>query len=206
MRFEPVDWLFVGTALGGLWLAIRPATAPQVAGQTDGDQAQPNAITDGFVSAISATAATIETTATALTGVYLTRGLRNNNPGNIRGNAANPWVGQTGVDNTNYATFDNMQNGVRAMVKTLFTYHDRYNLNSIREIIERWAPAADNNNTVSYVFDVSKRVGVGPETPLDLHDYGTMSKLIHAIVFHENGYDPLSDDLVYSAIADARNS
>ncbi len=86
--------------------------------------------------------------------------------------------------------------GIRALAVTLITYHDKRrakdgsNIDTIREVIERWAPP-NENNTSAYVNEVSKAVGVTPDMIIDLHDYDTLRPLVEAIIRHENGRGPL---------------
>lgn len=86
--------------------------------------------------------------------------------------------------------------GIRALAVTLITYHDKRrakdgsSIDTIREVIERWAPPHENN-TLAYVNEVSKAVGVAPDMIIDLHDYETLRPLVEAIIRHENGRGPL---------------
>ncbi len=86
--------------------------------------------------------------------------------------------------------------GIRALTVTLITYHDKRrakdgsSIDTIREVIERWAPSHENN-TAAYINEVSKAVGVAPDMIIDLHDYNTMRPLVEAIIRHENGRGPL---------------
>lgn len=69
------------------------------------------------------------------------------------------------------------------MAVTLITYHDKRrakdgsSIDTIREVIERWAPPHENN-TLAYVNEVSKAVGVAPDMIIDLHDYETLRPLV----------------------------
>ncbi len=123
------------------------------------------------------------------------RGIRNNNPGNL--DKGSPWQGL--VDNPNeprFCTFIDPVWGIRALAVTLITYHDKRrakdgsNIDTIREVIERWAPPSENN-TAAYVKEVSKAVGVDPDTVINLHRYDTLRPLVEAIIRHENGRGPL---------------
>ena len=114
------------------------------------------------------------------------RNQRNNNPGNIRLGGSN-WDGSVTGNDTEFVTFATPEMGVRAMVKTLHTYQDRYNLSSIREIISRWAPYGEND-TGGYIDFVSKSMGVDPDLPLELKkDPVTTKKLVSAMIQKEGG-------------------
>ena len=114
------------------------------------------------------------------------RNQRNNNPGNIRLGGSN-WDGSVTGNDTEFVTFATPEMGVRAMVKTLHTYQERYNLSSIREIISRWAPYGPND-TGGYIDFVSKSMGVDPDLTLELKkDPETTKKLVSAMIQKEGG-------------------
>jgi hypothetical protein len=129
------------------------------------------------------------------------RGIRNNNPGNIIKSEAG-WQGKIEGEDSRFETFDTPHNGLRALAKQLVIYQDKYDLKSIREIINRWAPSIEND-TESYESRVSTEIGVGVDYPLDLHNDLMLSKLVTAIVRHENGQQPYTDDQIRAAVQDA---
>ena len=83
------------------------------------------------------------------------RGLRNNNPLNIR-NGESRWKGmEERDDEKEFVCFLSMSMGYRAAWILLRNYHQRL-LNegknyTLGNIIERWAPPEDNNDTHAYV-------------------------------------------------------
>ena len=93
-----------------------------------------------------------------------------NNPYNIRpiGTATN-FNGVTGQKEGfrgttsigNFLVFDNLQNGVRAGMKNLINGYFKQNINTVRTIIAKYAPASDSNDTESYISNVVKRMQVG---------------------------------------------
>jgi hypothetical protein len=127
------------------------------------------------------------------------RGIRNNNPGNIDYNGTK-WLG---LDNPpsdgRFCRFKNAKYGIRAMVVILQNYNKKYNINTIKQIINRWAPPVENN-TDAYVMAVSKVVGVQPTDKIDLMDKTVMLRLARAIIQHENGSQPYDTDTIMSAI------
>ncbi|MDF2185464.1 structural protein [Grimontia hollisae] len=125
------------------------------------------------------------------------RGIRNHNPGNIEDNGT-PWQGRQGHDGR-FIIFDGPVNGIRAMYKVLMTYRHRYRLDTVRGIINRWAPPFENN-TEAYINHVANRLGVTPDTPLGLGDY---PQLLKSIIKHENGVQPYDDSTIHAAIASA---
>jgi hypothetical protein len=123
-------------------------------------------------------------------GINTPRGLRNHNPFNLRYYASIPWNGQQGDDGGGYAVFDTDENGVRAGGHQLKTYAGR-GLTSVQQIIQTFAPS-NENDTVAYITDVSRRLGVDPDQPLDV--YGLLPQLADAIIHHEQGVQPFSMD------------
>jgi hypothetical protein len=123
------------------------------------------------------------------------RGIRNNNPGNL--DKGSPWQGLvSNPSEPRFCTFKDAIWGIRALAVTLITYHDKRKardnsaIDTVREVIERWAPPIENN-TAAYVNYVSKAVGVTPDMEVNLHDYSTIRPLLEAIIRHENGNGPL---------------
>lgn len=117
------------------------------------------------------------------------RGIRNNNPGNIRYDGTQ-WQGLAGNDN-GYAIFDSAASGLRALAKVLNTYRIKHGLQTVRGIISRWAPVSEND-TAAYVDHVSALLAVSPDAPLDF-DKDQLLGLMGAIIKHENGKQPYSD-------------
>lgn len=117
-----------------------------------------------------------------------TRGIRNNNPGNIRV-SKDQWEGMTGDDGA-FVTFDSPESGVRALGKNLLSY-GRQGYDSIEKIINRWAPPKEND-TQAYIDSVVAATGIPATQSLDLSNPDTLSALAQAISFHETGsrYDP----------------
>lgn len=126
--------------------------------------------------------------------VETTRGVRNNNPGNI--NRSSAWQGLATPDEmtpaqrkeTRFAVFRAPEWGIRALAKLLIAYQTKHGLKTVRGIINRWAPPAENN-TSAYVNAVAQAAGVDPDAPVNASDYRTAVALVVAIIAHENaGY------------------
>lgn len=117
-----------------------------------------------------------------------TRGIRNNNPGNIRV-SKDQWEGMTGDDGS-FVIFDSPESGVRALGKNLLSY-GRQGYDSIEKIINRWAPP-NENDTQAYIDSVVAATGIPATKSLDLSNPDTLSSLAQAISFHETGsrYNP----------------
>lgn len=129
------------------------------------------------------------------------RGIRNNNPGNIKGD--DEWQGKTGADANGFVQFDTPANGARALAINLKNQQDKNGLNTIGEIIPKYAPSSDNNNTQAYVDSVSKQMGVAPDAKLDLSDPKTLSSFTSAVISHENGKQPYPTSVVQNAASAA---
>ena len=113
------------------------------------------------------------------------RGIRNNNPGNISKGGAT-WQGEVAGSDPRYVSFATPEAGIRAMGKTLITYQDKHGLNTVQDIIGRWAPATEND-TAAYSANVAKALGVKVDARIDLHDANTLSKITRAMINVENG-------------------
>ena len=125
--------------------------------------------------------------------IAITRGIRNNNPFNLR-KTSDPWQGLSAVqDDADFFKFDSSLYGIRAGVHTLLTYQDKEGLNTINQIIARFAPPSDNNDTAAYAADVAKRSGFAADQPLDMHSYDNLRPVVEAIIWHENGQQPYTD-------------
>lgn len=119
----------------------------------------------------------------------LPRGIRNNNPGNIRHGTHTFWVGEAREQpDAEFISFSSPVYGMRAVMKILLTYYKRYNLHTIESIINRYAPPVEND-TISYVTTVSKISGVKKDEVIN--DISLLLiPLSKAISLHENGNPP----------------
>lgn len=128
------------------------------------------------------------------------RGVRNNNPGNIR-KSKDVWVGQTGNDGA-FVTFATPAHGIRATGRNLLSYA-RQGYVTPEQIITRWAPPEDDNDTEGYIKFVSEYLNVPRDTRLDLTDLNTLTRLSMAIMIKENGqseFNKISGDDISNGI------
>lgn len=130
----------------------------------------------------------------------LPRGYRNNNPLNIRKNAANAWKGKVvpGTDSA-FEQFITMAYGYRAALYLLRKYIGQGH-NTIRKIINKWAPPTENN-TSSYVNNVATRTGINADTPISRDDREKLCKIAWAMAWSENGTAPSSMNDIYEGWA-----
>lgn len=115
----------------------------------------------------------------------MSRGLRNNNPGNIR-NSKTVWQGEV-IPSTDksFKQFKSMPYGYRALIKLLQNYRKLHNRQTIAEFIERWAPPVENN-TAGYISRVCKEMQVPSSYVPDVNDKSTMCAFAAAISQVEN--------------------
>ncbi|KUP44171.1 hypothetical protein, partial [Klebsiella pneumoniae] len=128
------------------------------------------------------------------------RGLRNNNPGNIEA-GSNSWDGQAGSDGR-FAKFVTPEHGIRALGKNLLSYQ-RQGYDTVSEIVNRWAPARDGNNTEAYIAALCKKLNVTPNDQLNMSDINTLRQLCAGIIQHENGKQPYSEDQLNTGVSAA---
>lgn len=118
------------------------------------------------------------------------RGIRNNNPGNIRHGAK--WLGMAPVqDDPDFVKFLIPEYGIRAMTVILVNYKKRSGIDTVQKVINRWAPP-NENDTKAYVNSVASSLGKNPDQKIDLEDMNVLEPLILAIIQHENGVQPYS--------------
>jgi len=117
------------------------------------------------------------------------RGIRNNNPGNIRENASggDSWRGERATnDDASFEEFETMRDGVRASAVVFRNYQRKYGLRTISQLISRWAPPTENNTT-AYIAHVAYRVNVGAEAAIDLYHVDTLYAFLRAVFREECG-------------------
>lgn len=122
----------------------------------------------------------------------LTRGLRNNNPGNIR-KGSSDWLGMItpGKDRA-FVEFQSMPYGIRAATVLFRNYQSLYGLNNIAQLIARWAPPGEND-TAAYVDYVSGYTGIPATAQLNLRS-AQVFPFLRAVFRRENG--PLADTFI----------
>jgi hypothetical protein len=113
------------------------------------------------------------------------RGIRNNNPGNIRKGIN--WLGRVepGKD-ASFIEFKTMPYGIRALYIDLVNKH-KSGLKTVRDIIYRYAPPSENL-TDAYVASVAKEIGI-PANAIFEPKASTFKKFAAAVARHENGKD-----------------
>lgn len=124
----------------------------------------------------------------------LPRGLRNNNPGNIRRNS-DVFQGEKTSSDREFKQFKSMAYGYRAIFKILSNYYRNYKLDTIRKIIGRWAPE-NENNTNAYIKAVSDYAGISADDPINVNDREQMTRIVAGMSKVENGREADMPDVI----------
>lgn len=113
------------------------------------------------------------------------RGLRNNNPGNIR-KSLEVYQGEIESIDKSFKQFESMAYGYRAILRILTTYIEKYSLDTVDKMIYRWAPPAEND-TEAYIEFVCKSAGVDRKAKIQSKDEETMCRMVAGMSEMENG-------------------
>lgn len=115
----------------------------------------------------------------------LPRGIRNNNPLNIR--IGNVWLGEVKKPtDKSFEQFISMEYGIRAGFVILRRYIRRYGIDTIAEIVSRWAPSSENN-TKAYIAAVANLTLLDPDLPIRFEDKEVMCSIVSAMIEVECG-------------------
>lgn len=130
----------------------------------------------------------------------LPRGIRNNNPGNIRRDKT-LWQGEASSQtDADFLVFSEALYGLRAIAVILLHYQ-LLHLATVCQMVSRWAPPGEND-TLAYITAVANEIGVDAHEPLDLRAHpAQLAFFVEAIVRHENGQQPYPQDLIARACA-----
>ena len=129
------------------------------------------------------------------------RGIRNNNPFNIRKGSS--WKGERpNQSDPAFEEFTSMEMGIRAGLKLIRNHISGFGgkrkpMNSIAKLIAVWAPPTENN-TVEYVRTVSRLSGIPKTRTIFPDDRRSILAIAKAMTRVESGVD-LSMTLFESA-------
>jgi len=139
------------------------------------------------------------------------RGLRNNNPGNIRVSGSQ-WKGKIAYESNqdfdcssgkvvrSFEQFETYEYGIRAMIILIRNYMIRDGLRSIGAIINKWAPT-NENNTSAYANRLSLYTGIPVNQGGLVDSKENLRKIVRGIGFIENGQECISNAQFESAWA-----
>lgn len=125
--------------------------------------------------------------------LFVNRGLRDNNPGNIRRTQIE-WQGELtreqveasgGKYDAEFEQFGTVGQGVRALGRLLKTYATKYDLHTVRGIVSRYAPPTEND-TADYIDEICGALGVFPDSWIDVSN--RLDDLGAAICRRETGF------------------
>lgn len=133
------------------------------------------------------------------------RGIRNNNPLNIRKGCN--WYGERHPQvDRDFEEFQSMELGIRAAFILLRNYitgfHGKsFKYNTIRKVIRRWAPPTENA-TQNYIDFVCKQVDKDQNEVIYFSDRTTMITMARAMAFVECGQwiDPVKFQTAYDML------
>ena len=125
----------------------------------------------------------------------MTRGLRNNNPCNIR-NSDECWQGEVRPSrDSSFKQFSTMAYGYRAAFKLLYNYQHLRGCKRLSDFITRFAPPSENN-TRAYISTVANRSGVSDVATVDTKNREQMCKIVSAMSYVENGVPANEQDVM----------
>ncbi len=143
--------------------------------------------------------------------------IRNHNPGNVKQDPKNPWLGSTGMDERGHAIFSSEALGWRAFYRTLAAKW-LAGKRTLRHIVESWAPASDTigsipgsppNDPERYARFVARETSLPHDARLDLFDERgyplddtAILDIARAMVKYEHGADAeWSESQMYLGLA-----
>ncbi|MFH1121791.1 MAG: structural protein P5 [Bacteroidota bacterium] len=115
----------------------------------------------------------------------MSRGLRNNNPGNIRKGGDTFQGEKTPSRDLEFKEFYSIDYGYRAIFVTLATYITK-GFDTVEKIINRWAPATEND-TKTYINTVVRLSGVSAKAKITTQSGEVIKKIVAGMSFVENG-------------------
>lgn len=135
------------------------------------------------------------------TSVKGSRGLRNNNPGNLKDSGI-AWKGYAGRSSQGDVIFDSVENGLRAMATDIVNDQKIDGLKTVQLLINEYAPASDGNNPILYAQTVAQFMGLGANDTFQFTE-ANLAKMMHAITRFElgNNYSGyITDGMITTAI------
>lgn len=123
----------------------------------------------------------------------MSRGLRNNNPGNIRHSAVH-YQGEKISSDASFKQFTTIAYGYRALFMLLAHYIIQDGRNTIEKIMETYAPESENN-TDGYIATVVKQSGVKRDEVLTDKSGIKLIKIVGAMSSVENAVPAIMTDV-----------
>ncbi|QEE24527.1 hypothetical protein CS053_08440 [Rhodanobacter glycinis] len=120
-----------------------------------------------------------------------TRGIRNNNPGNIKYNAYSRSLGAIGQDANGFAIFPDAATGLRAINSNLQNYGGK-GINTPYGIAHRWSTTDQD----AYTQRLAALFGGDPNKKLNMSDPAVLNALRNGIIMQENGSNPYRNEML----------
>ena len=133
--------------------------------------------------------------------VLNTSGYKGCNPLNVRA-SSDKWKGSIGNSDNGYVIFSTPMDGIRAAATVIKNYGTKYGINTVRDIVSRYAPASENP-TDDYIANVCKGTGYQPDEKLDTKNPEVLKKLVTAMMKQEIGDVPYSERTIIAGVLDA---
>lgn len=122
------------------------------------------------------------------------RGLKNNNPGNLR-LTTQAWKGKIpNSQNTDKAfeQFTHKRFGIRAMTRVLKNWIEKGKATTVKDIVSKYAPSHEND-TAGYINDLAEVLKVSPTSPLK-PTKDNLKKLVVSMGTLESGSGAITSD------------
>lgn len=130
--------------------------------------------------------------------VLNTSGYKGCNPLNVRASSVK-WRGSIGQSDNGYVIFSTPMDGIRAAATVIKNYGTKYGINTVRDIVSRYAPASENP-TDDYIANVCKSTGYQPDEKLDTKNPEVLKKLVTAMMKQEIGDVPYSEETINEGV------
>jgi hypothetical protein len=128
----------------------------------------------------------------------LPRGIRNNNPCNLKFTEAYIWRGQIGKDDGGFVVFKSAAYGIRAFCMVMQHYERYLGCVTVMDYVYRFAPPPENN-TAAYGEFIAKQLGLSKYDALPIHKRD--DEIVKSFILYENGDQPYSDQVIADGIS-----
>jgi len=129
-----------------------------------------------------------------------TRGIRNNNPGNIV-HTPSLWTGEVECKDVRFKCFSTLRGGLEAMIYNIDAYYLKYKLKSIEGIVSRWSPS-NENDTERLIADVTTNFDSLSDSKFSINNSIHYTILIRSLIKQENGDVPYTDKYIWEVVND----
>lgn len=168
------------------------ALTPGAVARTTGDNTNENVLRQSRAQAGLGTAPNVSDK------VLNTSGYKGCNPLNVRA-SSDKWRGSIGQSDNGYVIFSTPMDGIRAAATVIKNYGTKYGINTVRDIVSRYAPASENP-TDDYIANVCKGTGYQPDEKLDTKNPEVLKKLVTAMMKQEIGDVPYSEETINEGV------